>query len=695
MRNKFKIIAIVLVSVLLIGAFSTPLFYFFNKDFKDGFDSVVKVEQTTETNGDNSNEINSSNSKIQELETEIAELELSLSLSNGDNAELQAELDAKNQELADLLAENELLDSELSNKNEILGSIEICDVIFDIDGVEISKKVASGSTVIAPEVSEKDGYVFVGWKEDGSDNIYNSEICVSSDISLTAVYKDLYSADEINFGYTDFSDFSVSMVWSFDNNVYYSQQAKQYKLNKETNTWEIMTWFGYSPVYGSCIWFLDNNVYYSSGSSQYKLNKETNTWETMTWSGYSSFDGSYIWFLDNNVYYSSSSNQYKLNKETNTWETMTWSGLSSFSGSNVWFLDNNVYYSSGSSQYKLNKETNTWETMTWSGLSSFNGANVLVFIDYVYCFASSSKNYILDETTDTWSSITFNGDLNLVRNGSLWSDGSNFYSFYSSSFYLIDLLNLRLKFVKFHSPLILNSVNIWTDGFNSYYSNGTKHYILDEVSYTWTPFSWSWANGSTNSINILGQYIWTDGDNYFYSYNGYNYILFLDDFTMLSCYIGNSSSNVTGDYVWNLDGNTYFSKNSTHYKFNKDTFVWETMTWSGLTSFNGKNVFQVGSDVFYITKGMSYKLDKETSTWSYLLSPENSISKYSELDLFVYNDTLYSFCYTDFYYYNFENNEWIVVDFDDLYDCRGSYVWFNGSNIFVTSSDGFNYKLYL
>ena len=52
-------------------------------------------------------------------------------------------------------------------------------------------------------------------------------------------------------------------------------------------------------------------------------------------------------------------------------------------------------------------------------------------------------------------------------------------------------------------------------------------------------------------------------------------------------------------------------------------------------------------------------------------------------------------CDKDFYYYNFENNEWIVVDFDDLYDCRGSYVWFNGSNIFVTSSDGFNYKLYL
>ena len=62
------------------------------------------------------------------------------------------------------------------------------------------------------------------------------------------------------------TNFNAEEIWSDENNIYYSNDTEQYKLNKETNTWEEMTWD--IDFYGSLIWTDGENLYYSSSSKQ-------------------------------------------------------------------------------------------------------------------------------------------------------------------------------------------------------------------------------------------------------------------------------------------------------------------------------------------------------------------------------------------------------------------------------------------
>lgn len=99
---------------------------------------------------------------------------------------------------------------------------------------------------------------------------------------------------------------------------------------------------------------------------------------------------------------------------------------------------------------------------------------------------------------------------------------------------------------------------VWTDDTNIYYSNGSKQYVLDAATSTWSEKTWK---GLTR---LSGDHIWTDGENYY-------------------CSNSSSSYGTVGNYILNVA-----------------TSTWEEMIWNGdLTSFDGYSVWTDGTNYYY------------------------------------------------------------------------------------------------
>jgi len=223
------------------------------------------------------------------------------------------------------------------------------------------------------------------------------------------------------------TSFSGQNVWSDGTNIYYSNDADQYVLDKATSTWIAKTWSGLTSFSGQNVWSDGTNIYYLYESDRYVLDKETSTWSVKTWSGlYATAKGQNVWSDGTDYYLSSGNNQYVLDKATSTWSAKTWSGLTSFSGQNVWSDGTDIYCSTASDQYVLNKATSTWSAKTWNGLTSFNGAYIWKDGSDIY-YSNSSSQYALDKATSTWSAKTWSG-LTSFNGQRVWSDGTYTYS---------------------------------------------------------------------------------------------------------------------------------------------------------------------------------------------------------------------------------------------------------------------------
>ena len=241
------------------------------------------------------------------------------------------------------------------------------------------------------------------------------------------------------------TSFSGYYIWNDGNNIYYSYNSYQYRLNKEKSLWLTKTWTGLTSFAGDNVWTDGDNIYYSYNTNQYVLNKSTSTWSTKTWTGVTSFNANYVWTDGENIYYSNDYRQYVLDKLTSTWSSKTWNGLSSFYGSYIWTDGENIYYSMGSGQYVLDKSTSTWSTKTWSGLTSFHGINIWNDGNNIY-YSSSSTQYVLDKSTSTWSEKTWDGFTPLDKR-CIWADGDNiYYSGGSSTQYVFNKVGQKIYF---------------------------------------------------------------------------------------------------------------------------------------------------------------------------------------------------------------------------------------------------------
>lgn len=303
------------------------------------------------------------------------------------------------------------------------------DVKFMVDDqVHDSQIVTENAFATLPENPTKEGYEFVGWSINGTDivsNITTSQVI--SNITYKAIFSsiDLNTLEEIEWNI----DIEGKYVWNYDGNTYYSNGSdSQYKLNKETNTWEEMTWNGFTDFKGSWIWFCNNNVYCSSGSSdvQYKLNKETFTWEQKEWN--INVNPLCLWSDGEDVYSSFLDEQYKLNQETEIWEPITWNISVNFLA--VWTDGENIYHGS---DFKLNKETMMWDSIDIECPLNFAPSYVWRYKDNTYY-----DEYVFNKEAKTWEIKSWNG-ITSILGDSVWTDGENmYYSDYNSATGVVD-----------------------------------------------------------------------------------------------------------------------------------------------------------------------------------------------------------------------------------------------------------------
>jgi len=213
-------------------------------------------------------------------------------------------------------------------------------------------------------------------------------------------------------------------IWSDGTNIYYSHTDGQYVLNGDT--WEAKSWNGFTPTSGSYIWTDGTNIYYSNTNGQYVLNGDT--WEAKTWNGSKPVYGEHIWSDGTNIYYSHTNGQYVLNGDT--WEAKTWNGLNIKVGNQVWTDGTNIYYSNTDGQYVLNGDT--WEAKTWN-VAPTQGNKIWTDGTNIY-YSRDSNQYVLND--DTWEAKIWTG-LTAFYGSNIWSDGTNIYFFDQSRQYVL------------------------------------------------------------------------------------------------------------------------------------------------------------------------------------------------------------------------------------------------------------------
>jgi hypothetical protein len=240
--------------------------------------------------------------------------------------------------------------------------------------------------------------------------------------------------------------------------------------------WDQKTWSGFSSPYGFKIWTDGTDIYYSDGAYQYVLDKSTSTWTAKTWNGLTSFEGASIWTDGTDIYYSYRNNQYVLDKSTSTWTAKTWNGLTSINGNEIWTDGTDIYYSDGAYQYVLDKSTSTWTAKTWNGLTSFYGNKIWTDGTDIY-YSYGDDQYVLDKSTSTWTAKTWNGFTSINGDG-IWPDGTDIYYSYGDDQYVLDKSTSTWTAKTWNGLTSFYSDIVWTDGTEVYASFRDTQYVL-------------------------------------------------------------------------------------------------------------------------------------------------------------------------------------------------------------------------
>ena len=381
-------------------------------------------------------------------------------------------------------------------------------------------------------------------------------------------YGSLYKfTDQYDFNiklWTGLNSFMGRYIWEYNNNIYYSRDTEQYRLERNRNNWTSIRWPGYNKIIGSYIWKTKNNIYYSYENEHYilKIYPDSHVnWEQVTWTGLTTFDGNHIWSDGNNTYYSDytvindqvTSQQYRLNEQLLKWEPITWNGFNNLEGENVFTINNNIYYSSGGKIYKL-----TTESINWEEVSLFVGIAPSIYGEQIWhdgsdtYYSYGTQQFKFNNITGKFDQITWVSAPYFGRD--IWHDGSDTY--YSGGSKL-EYIKLPTTITWSNIPDNFDPINIWHIGDTTYYSNGTIHKIINEDTTSFDNFT-EWKGLS----NFDGKDIWQDIDgNIFYKDT---YILDTKTKTWLPKYwnlIDNKKSSdiIKSEYIWSDSTSTYIN----------------------------------------------------------------------------------------------------------------------------------------
>ena len=229
----------------------------------------------------------------------------------------------------------------------------------------------------------------------------------------------------------------------------------------------------------------------------------------------------------------------------------------------------------------------------------------------------------------------------------------------------------------------------WTDGEDIYYSWLGTSYKLNKSTKNWDTITWS--DSGYTSIKGTEIFIY---DN--------THVIYLDDrlryeFSKpdnawyLIKWRGGTPDRAWGSRTWTDGENLYLSSNSDQYRmggiYTSNTYIWETKTWNGLSSFVGQSVWTDGNNIYYSSQSTQKILDVSTSTWSDKIW--NGLSSFDGIDVWTDGtDIYYSATYPSNQQYILDKSTstWSVKNWGNISDIRGRYVWTDGTDIYYSYS---------
>ena len=227
--------------------------------------------------------------------------------------------------------------------------------------------------------------------------------------------------------------------------------------------------------------------------------------------------------------------------------------------------------------------------------------------------------YAVFSEKNTFEAITWNipitdDDLINRNMSNIWTDGINiYYSYYTENNneqYVLNKETLTWEEKTWYGLDGFNGYYVWNFKDNVYYSD---NYVLNKETLTWEEKTWYLSTGSRGFDST---HIFTDGTDVFLFEYTAAFILDeeTDTFNKLDWNYRTDIPNITA--VWTDGVNIYWNDSDDSRVLNKETLTWEEKTWTGLTSFNGRDIWTDGNNIYYSSSSNQYQLDKETSTWT-------------------------------------------------------------------------------
>lgn len=236
------------------------------------------------------------------------------------------------------------------------------------------------------------------------------------------------------------------------------------------------------------------------------------------------------------------------------------------------------------------------------------------------------------------------------------------------------------------SDIEVSKDGVWTDEVNTFFSReGYKHYViingtLKETILSRKNFDGSYEDG-IGIKDLTGKYVWTDGKEIYFSFGTkqYHYKRYEYDSgkatAMIDTWVDKAWSGLTnfnGNNVWRYNGKTYYSDGDAQYVLDNST--WSAHTWKGLTNFVGAKIWKNGDVAYYSDGDKQYVLSANNmwipKMWNVSNIDGSCIWK-RERDIYYSKGTEQ---YVLFY------DDWKKKSWGGLTEFNGCDIWTDGVN---------------
>ena len=141
-----------------------------------------------------------------------------------------------------------------------------------------------------------------------------------------------------------------------------------------------------------------------------------------------------------------------------------------------------------------------------------------------------------------------------------------------------------------------------------------------------------------------------------------------------------------GQDIWTDGTNIYYSRDSTQKVLNIATSTWSDNTWSGQILFRGSNIWTDGNNIYYSYGAAQKVLDVATSTWNDKtwngVTNSNGMIDFNGSYVWTDGNNIYYSAGSRQKVLNVATSTWSDKTWNGLNDFYSSYIWTDGNNIY-------------